>query len=179
VHLLIGNHDKPFLSNDVTWNKIASPPMWKRYHHNRDCFEAAFQHQQYLLTHAGVTQGWYAKHQIQLEAHPGTFADKLNAIHHSAGSHILQERGKARGGNYDFGGIFYADKSETEAGALSGYTQVVGHTKVPQIYQQERNGATMVYIDCLNSQSTSLYIDDTKLYMADTAGNLTPLPVRH
>lgn len=178
VHLLVGNHDKLFIYPDWTLRKIASPRMWKLYHDNRHAFEVAFQHNEYLFTHAGVTQGWYFRHQSRLESHAGTLADKLNAVHRSASYDVLQERGKARGGKMDVGGILYADKSETEVGALDGYTQVVGHTKVRQMFRLERKNSSMVYIDCLNAEQRCLYIDQTELYKADASGILRLLPVR-
>jgi len=176
VRLLVGNHDKPFIYRELTRYKVASPRMWKLYHDSRDCFEVAFQHQEYLFTHAGVTGGWYAKHRAQLETYPGTLADKLNAIHRSADYLILQERGKARGGDLDFGGILYADKSETEAGALSGYTQIVGHTKVQQPMRLKRDDAAMVYIDCLNAESSCLYIDEAGMHVVPLSGAPRILP---
>lgn len=176
VHLLLGNHDIPFIYNDLNLHRIASPGMCRLYRDNRDCFEVAFQYKEYLFTHAGVSNGWYNKHASLIETYQGTLAEKLNAIHHSANYKILHERGKARGGPFEFGGITYADKAETETGALTGYSQIVGHTKVPHPLKRMCGNASMIYIDCLNAEDSCLYIDKTETHIVNTSGNLRILP---
>ena len=171
VHLLIGNHDMPHLYPSVNVQKIISPRMTQLYRDNEDCFEAAYQNENILFTHAGVTTGWYKKHQSLIESSFGdSLADKLNALHRSEHYAVLHERGKSRGGNFKYGGITYADKEETERGALSGFTQVVGHTKVPKPMKVKVDHGSMVYIDCLNSVAECLLVDDGELSSVNAEG---------
>jgi hypothetical protein len=176
VYLLLGNHDTPFIYSDFNLKKILTPRMTRLYRDNEDCFDVAFQYQKYLFTHAGVTEGWYRKNAAILKTVSGTtFADKLNAIHRSHGHGVLHQRGKARGGAFEYGGITYADKTETEHGALQGYTQVVGHTKVQQPVRYNFRHGSVLYIDCLNAVQNCLYIDGDNLRVMDVSGNSSRL----
>jgi hypothetical protein len=176
VKLLIGNHDVPFLYGRAIFRKITSPRLCRLYQNNADCFEAAYQFNAFLFTHAGLTTGWYQKHRSLIANSIGTtLAEKLNAIHHSPNYGILHERGRSRNGLYRFGGITYADKSETEKDGLPGYTQVVGHTKVPHPTLHHSTGGSIIYIDCLNSQNSFLLIKDDRFYAISLDGNTSKI----
>jgi predicted phosphodiesterase len=180
VHLLLGNHDIPYLRPQLfsysAIRKLVSRKLYELYNDNEDCFEIAFQYNKFLFSHAGVVEGWYKRHQEILDGQKGsTLSEKLNAVHHSSNFAILHERGKARGGKYMYGGITYADKTETEQNSREGYVQVVGHTKVPVPVKMNGLNRTMIYIDCLNSVAQFLYIDDDKITVRTLDGGSVPL----
>jgi hypothetical protein len=161
VCLLLGNHDTPFVYANSIFTKLISPKLCKIYRENSNCFDVAYQYKSFLFTHAGVSNGWYHKHASLIENCDGdTLADKLNSLHRSPKYRVLHERGRARNGLHRYGGITYADKTETEKSALQDYTQVVGHTKVAYPVMSKSDNATVIYIDCLNSTNTFLIIND-------------------
>ena len=63
---------------------------------------------------------------------------------------ILCQAGKYRGGD-SIGGIFWADKRELIE-PLYGYTQIVGHSRVPEItIQKGNNDNDIIFCDCLHN----------------------------
>jgi hypothetical protein len=178
VRLLVGNHDVPYVYGDVTMSKLVSPRMGKLYRDNFDCFDVAFQHNQYLFTHAGISKGWFTRHENLLEScAENTLASKLNAIHRSKNYPVLHERGWQRGGQFAFGGITYADKSETECNGLDGFVQIVGHTKVSHPVSSNFKGGSVIYIDCLNTITSYLSIDERHLQVKNVNGSINALPM--
>lgn len=176
VHLLLGNHDIPFLYHDKNFRKIISPQMAGIYRDNSDCFEIAYQYQDIIFSHGGISEGWFEKHnQVVRGAEGSNLADKLNSIHRSDSYRILHERGKARGGPFEHGGLTYADKIETEKQSLPGYTQVVGHTKVPHPVRYTGTDRSIIYIDCLNATEVSLVFQKDQFFAADVTGSLRAL----
>jgi predicted phosphodiesterase len=176
VHLLLGNHDTPYFYSPSGFRRMFSSQLCALYQKNSECFSVAFERDNLLFTHAGVSKPWYARHRQVLDAQRGeTFADKLNAIHQSPQFEILHEKGRARGGQFDHGGITYADKTETEMHGIDGVTQVVGHTKVPQPVISNFGSGKIVYIDCLNSVNEFLYIDNGKMSFVTLQGNHSAL----
>lgn len=180
VHLLLGNHDiaylNPSLFPESRLRRLISAKMFRLYHDNKQCFDVAYQHNQYLFTHAGISRFWYKKHKPVIDTQPGdTIAKKINLLQHSNMFKILHEKGRARGGRFDYGGITYADKVETEKNGIEGYTQVVGHTKVKQPILSRFPKDGMIYIDCLNSVHEFLYINDNKISVINIQGQQRPL----
>jgi hypothetical protein len=56
-----------------------------------------------------------------------------------------EERGGAEGA---IGGIFWADVKELYE-PLQGYTQIVGHNRVPDVKDITVNGGRVIFCDCL------------------------------
>lgn len=167
VILLLGNHCAHY-----RWIETVSPcsrfnpKMAYNFHflykENKDLFQVAYQIGNHLFTHAGISEVWYKKHdntikpfwEMLSEKKNGTgasLADVLNELAESKYKNILLEVGRCRGG-YGFGGIFWADISETRNGIISGYHQVVGHSRVKKIEKVEMDSKTSItYCDTLNS----------------------------
>lgn len=167
VHLLLGNHDMLYLDSTISSTlpirRVLTAKMFRLYRDNAECFEIAYQKDRFLFTHAGVSQSWYDRHRTLLMRHRGdTLAEKLNAVQRSSHSNILHEKGRTRGGTFEHGGVTYADKVETERNGLRGYVQIVGHTKVkePTVHKNEKG--SVLYLDCLNSVTEFLLINENE-----------------
>ena len=167
VIMLLGNHDIQYLhypqfscSNP---NYEIQKALTSIFQSNKSLFQVAWQYENHLWTHAGVSNCWFREyifykidHSIQDKK---DLADFLNTLHQSH-PEILATVGPQRKGHAHYGGIFWADKSETENDYLNGYHQYVGHTKVQVILKNERDADSSIsFLDCLNSQITFLVTD--------------------
>ncbi|MCL2028790.1 MAG: metallophosphoesterase [Bacteroidales bacterium] len=130
VVLLLGNHDGHYFSDFVEqatrYNEAISTKVAKIFKNNISLFQNAFQIENLLFTHAGVSQKWFVNdfkgkltENIAEQLNSPT-PDKLPAI---------GQCGEARGGFHECGGIYWADESELEY-SLQNYIQFVGHTRV-------------------------------------------------
>ncbi|HEV7348306.1 metallophosphoesterase [Telluribacter sp.] len=159
VTLLLGNHDiQYFYYPDYRCSGFQAdlqPTYTELFTRNANLFQIAFQYQQYLFTHAGVSTKWYGYHQHLIEKYlaENRLGDALNAIHRSEERKILFEAGGGRGGMHPYGGPVWADKSETEADYLIGYHQVVGHSRVPQFIRNGDERSSITYIDVLTRRT--------------------------
>jgi hypothetical protein len=164
VILLLGNHDiqyflwhpnHPFGCSG--YRAEIQPILTSIFHENHECFQAAYQIDNFLFTHAGVTNGWYEYCRGVIDEYAekfetATLADTLNVIFRSKDTNILHFVSKHRGGYYTFGGITWADKRETMNDPLVGYHQIVGHTRVSKIDTFVKNESTKItYIDVLST----------------------------
>jgi hypothetical protein len=165
VVLLIGNHDLQYFLWDVFnpyecsgFNSFLQPVLTDMFRANSDLFQIAYQIDNFLFTHAGVSQGWYnyckeiiEEYRIRFETE--NLAETLNVIFRSKDTKILHLVGTIRGGDYEFGGITWADKRETMHDSLSGYHQIVGHSRVPYIDTFVKDNASKItYIDVLSTR---------------------------
>jgi hypothetical protein len=67
-----------------------------------------------------------------------------------------------RGGIHEDGGIFWAHSTEMSEDPLTGYHQVVGHTKTGNGIISVKNpapGTSVTYVDCLETRSEFLELD--------------------
>ncbi|MFI5149967.1 MAG: metallophosphoesterase [Bacteroidia bacterium] len=160
--LLLGNHDIQYLYPGQFPCSGFRPKMEKKLHKlfndNKAKFQVAFQLNNYLWTHAGVSKDWYEKHlktinKFKSEHHSSNLADILNLISNSEYYYILHTPGYIRGGKYGSdGGITWADIKETKKNHLKGYHQIVGHTKVDSIIRFGRSKSSITYVDCLETE---------------------------
>lgn len=157
VEALLGNHDWAYLHNDTGisgFNAGAAPNF--RMALNEGFFTIAWQHKNWIFTHAGINKGWYKRHLHDLgwvadKSGATNLAETLNDLVCTRRAHILYEVGLRRGGFYNTGGPLWADKLETWTKPLEGYNQVVGHTrlKAGKVVHKVHN-STIIYIDCLD-----------------------------
>ena len=137
VTLLLGNHDMHYMSN--MFKRLAKG---SRYSHRMAeryiaafrgnyqlfglAFEAEYEGERCLFTHAGVVPEWYDSHARLI----GTLsADNLNALATTAeGVMALSDVGWSRGGLAPAGGPLWADCDEMRAREGWPY-QVFGHTQ--------------------------------------------------
>lgn len=167
VELLLGNHDILYLY----FEKFAKPNSYyegkeaftRIYTSNKALFTVAYQYQNHLWTHAGVSKKWldyytdiistFVKKDLLSEL--GQILNKMHQLH----LHILATNSPLRGGIDLYGGIFSADKSETSESIVSGLHQYVGHTKVPSILKVGDDDGSISFLDCLNTEEKYLVMD--------------------
>lgn len=168
VVLLTGNHDIQYMFWDYSvpfkcsgYRDNIQHILTALFNETPEYFQAAYQIDNFLFTHAGVTNGWfnYCKEIIeeyQNKFETKTLADTLNIIFRSKDMRILHFVGHIgqRGGSHPYGGITWADKQETKYDCLDGYHQVVGHTPRRSIETHWKDNKTKItYIDVLGSEA--------------------------
>jgi len=160
VVLLLGNHDVQylyyphFLCSGFRMSMLRE--LSDLFNENINAFLVAWQYQNYLFTHAGLTNTWYKEfissplyNRIADEQLP--IADLLNKANQTAMRGILHRAGSSRGG-LGCGGITWADKSELMSDMIIGYHQVVGHTPVQSIERFSYDDSTSVlFLDVLDT----------------------------
>jgi len=173
MFFVIGNHDAHYFKWQTPVHKMvrgsgyASSQLYRAFHlywDNRDLFRVAYQHDNYLWTHAGFSEAGYNFHfkrkvddVIQSFDNVHTIADAINKLWDLNDPSIFKVP-LSRGGDDTYGGPLWASRSDTIGGPLSGFHQIVGHTASNDIIHKELNPDTSItYIDCLNHQIGKFY----------------------
>ncbi|HPI86726.1 MAG TPA: metallophosphoesterase [Bacteroidales bacterium] len=160
IVLLWGNHDLAYFygGHERHYCSGFRPDMLSRlfsfYTHYRSYFQAAFQINNYLWTHAGVVQRWF-DHCIGSEVLPSdqNLAATLNRLFDQY-YEPLYYVSVIRGGVNEDGGIFWAHRTETLEDPLKGYHQIVGHSQTHEgIVVADHFGpdTSVTYVDCLTT----------------------------
>ncbi len=152
VTLLLGNHDAQYLHYPLYpcsgHRADLQESLGGLFGENKDLFQIAWQHDNYLLTHAGVSQGWHKRNiSVLNEMRKENLAETLNAIYKSEYRDIIFEVGQRRGGWHPYGGPIWADRSETKEDFLPNYHQVVGHSRVSDFESYSDENASITFID--------------------------------
>jgi hypothetical protein len=164
VILLLGNHDIQYMFYSPRmefgcsgFRPEAQPDLTTLFNENKDCFQAAFQINKTIITHAGISTGWFYENSkiidnISKQFGTTNLADTFNHMLWLKENSILHQVGRKRGGYYPHGGITWADRSETKDSSLAGYHQIVGHTPIDQItlFGDSASSTTIRYIDVLD-----------------------------
>src|SRR5680860_961355 len=139
VILILGNHDIHYLHypkySCSGFDPLLQVPLTDIYNNNYDLFQVAYQIQNHLFSHAGISFPWYEKFQLFLENTSlnkeledlDSLAEIFNAVEKSSHRDILHQVGVRRGGTEEYGGMTWADRQELWYHPLEGYHQVVGH----------------------------------------------------
>ena len=150
VVLLLGNHDLHYLLLDSEpcsrFDEAIAKDAYYLFSENRQLFTYAFQEDNRIFTHAGISQKWF------LDDFGGdvnkNIAEQFNNPHPDQ-LPALYRCGWYRGGDFHaVGGIFWADMDELHD-PLQGYVQFVGHNRVDVILKIVRNNGTIFFCDCL------------------------------
>lgn len=166
VELLLGNHELHYLYfpdeeriySCEGYRPDGQPDLTRILQDNRRLFNVAYQYKNYLWTHAGVTNKWYAEFLENIKVFKifpeWNIADLFNAINETALRQYLHQKSAARikygVKGTKSGGITWADKSETSGDYLNGYHQIVGHTPINRITTIYKNDSeSITYCDCL------------------------------
>jgi len=159
VILLLGNHDIQYLFfpnfRCTGFRPESQRDLTALFLLNKECFQVAFQQGNYLFTHAGVSNSWVNQYSDLKEAfkrEKNSMSDALNKVYHSENYYSLFDVGKVRGGTFKFGGILWADESETSRDYFKGVHQVVGHTPMENIKTFGDSDSSITYIDVLNAR---------------------------
>ena len=151
VVLLLGNHDLHYINYDIQictrYNIKLAEVAGLLFNYNFNLFQYAYQINNIVFTHAGISHQWFEfdfKGDINRN-----IAEQLNNPTNEQLVKLFQI-GSARGGGLDIkGGIFWADSSEL-SDPLHGFTQVVGHNRVPYIMEfKYTNDNKIIFCDCL------------------------------
>jgi hypothetical protein len=150
VVLLLGNHDLHYFVEEAEigtrFDLRIAVEASEIFRENYASFCFAFQDEQLLFTHAGVTQAWFDE-----DFHGDSQVDIAGQLNHPASDeqkNALFQVGRLRGGRYKNGGIFWADAEELYE-PLRGYTQIVGHNQVPDVFEHSNKGGRILFCDCL------------------------------
>jgi len=156
VVLLWGNHDIQYLLGPKNhgcsgYRSWMHTDLFAEFHCNKELFKLAYQHADWIWTHAGIHDGWWLfsfKYNQGLE----NIAAELNAAFISE-SPPLFDVGHRRGGYKDVGGPLWCDRSELMSAPLKGYNQIVGHTKREFIETYNKNNNQVIFVDVLENDS--------------------------
>lgn len=167
VELLLGNHDVQYVYYPDYRCSGFRPEMAHDlqliFRENKDLFKIAYQFEDHLFTHAGVTNQWFKWAEEKLKQYGMTdlsnIGEALNTMNETSNRWMLNNVGYERGGlRGDWGGPTWADKKETWFNALPGIKQYVGHTPVADVHtnaNEEVDGVGIVtYCDCLPKDIT-------------------------
>jgi len=165
VILLLGNHDIQYALNSPASSQMNyhcsgyRPEMhfdlYDIFHENKDLFQAAYQYENYIWTHAGIHRGWYqtfiAKFKSMFPEFVGNISEQINEAYYFEFKSLF-DVGYLRWGMQKVGGIFWADKQETWLKPLKNYHQICGHTHVDTIKSVEykKFNCSVTYIDTEN-----------------------------
>jgi 3',5'-cyclic AMP phosphodiesterase CpdA len=159
IELLLGNHDVQYLHYPHYLCSGFRPTMQRSltalFNENRDLFKVAYQQQNYLISHAGVTNRWHKDFLElrliqQIKDEQDTVADLLNKAEQTAQRWILHQAGSSRGGEGP-GGITWADRKDLIADMLDGYHQIVGHTVISKVEVVNQENKSATFIDVLDT----------------------------
>lgn len=138
------------------------PVLHNLLHLNNDLFQYAFQHENYLWTHAGVHRGWW-EYSFKGK-NDGNVADQLNNRFKGQRSDEFDTKietlfhcGWDRGGSAKVGGPLWVDRNSLWEKGIYGYNQIVGHSKVPNIMKcditkKKQLSGSITFCDCLDSK---------------------------
>jgi len=159
IELLLGNHDVQYLHYPHYLCSGFRPSMQRAltllFNEHRNLFTVAYQKDNYLISHAGVTNKWYKellelRLVQQIRDDTDSVADLINKVEQTAQRWLLHQAGSSRGGQGP-GGITWADLKELKADMLEGYHQVVGHTVIPEVEVEVQEGRSATFIDVLDT----------------------------
>lgn len=161
VVLLLGNHDIMYMFLDDGFGCSGYRPSMASslktlFNDNKKLFNMGYQINNYLWTHAGVSNKWLEFNQRQIDEFvkkfdldPKNYGDIFNHMMFTNDNRILHQVGKRRGGRYPSGGITWADRNETNNDYIEGYHQIVGHTPIRMIEKFGDDKGSIRYIDIL------------------------------
>lgn len=167
IVLLWGNHEHyawtPAHIDNPYWCSGYRPDLhydlYEIFNQNKDLFQLAYQVDNYLWTHAGISKGWWEYDYPFANKDLYHIADNLNESMRIMEPSIFQV-GRRRGGHKDVGGPLWADKYDTYKKPLDGLHQIVGHSRVDDITTYTINEDTSItYCDCLDSVVKSYIIE--------------------
>ncbi len=176
--LLIGNHDVYYMFQTHTsagFRPSMADTLLALFNNNADCFQMAFQYQNHIFTHAGISNKWYKhnkgminaafkdiKSKFKLQRRTYTLVEKLNWLQYSyIGREILFSFCRYRQGNPTYiGGIVWADKWATQYDCLTGFHQYVGHTPVDSRETYGKAKTTITFCDTLRYDNREFLVID-------------------
>lgn len=166
VVLILGNHDVQYFVPDQIcsgYRPEMKHDFYQIFTENADMFTMAYQIDNYIWSHAGITRGWYKElrealynpsrvtnrfHEIIQERNPQTIAEEIN-LAWDLRLNVLFNVDRDSGGISRWGGPLWVRPRILNTYEMEGYSQIVGHTPQKQINKVPVGGGTIYYIDCL------------------------------
>ena len=158
IELLLGNHDLMYyFLGDKTYmcsgfRRSYSDEIHRLFYENKQLFNAAYQEDNWLFTHAGLSRLFLKKLQTRipnkiLKLENKDYATYLNEIFRSIPSY-LSDVSFYRGGLENWGGPFWMDQREySKDSHIKGLNQIVGHQPVPEQMTEEFGKDKIIWID--------------------------------
>jgi hypothetical protein len=166
VKLLLGNHENSYLFRQYRttgYRYTIGEKVCALLKNNLSLFQVAWQHKNYLWTHAGIHSEYYTQKMMpQVRKEDENIAATLERLYKEEYPPLF-EIGPERGGWNDNsnGGIFWLDSSRLVKNPLRGYHQIVGHTPVETIehYRPDENdpNTSVTLCDCIDRGDGSFY----------------------
>jgi predicted phosphodiesterase len=162
IILLLGNHDVQYLHYPKYYcpgfRSSMQPQLTRLFTENRNLFQIAYQHRNFIFTHAGITNRWFRMFSrtfaYRLLHHVGdTIADTINRFELETQNSGIYAYSRYKTGHDSDGGPLWADLVETWNDSLNGYDQFVGHTPVDQPTASISRGKSITYLDVLHKQT--------------------------
>lgn len=163
VELLIGNHDFQYIVGYPTasrYRKSYAKELNKIFNDNTDIFNIVYVLNDYIFSHAGITNGWlsYLKKKYNIiEFNINNIVENINKVYLSCREdcNIASYR---RGGVNKFAGILWADTIDLVEDAWEEYNQVVGHNRVKINSVIEKNNNKIYMCDHFDSDDKYLKV---------------------
>lgn len=167
VILLLGNHDTHYLYDIMPCGRYDienGNEISNIFRINKNLFQYAYQVDNHLFTHAGVTASWAYYFSVilkksGLEKDLSNMAETLNKMGDDRmGNKSLNAVSSIRGGNSPYGGPTWADKRESFNDYVEGLHQYVGHSKVSHIHTEKRPNikGSITYCDVLETPNKNI-----------------------
>ncbi|WP_300366330.1 metallophosphoesterase [Brachyspira sp.] len=165
VILLIGNHDFQYIVGYPTasrYRKSYAKEMNKIFNDNADLFDTIHIKNNYIFTHAGITNGWidYIKKNYDIkDININNIFDVVNTVYQNNKDdcNIASFR---RGGRSRFAGILWADIEDLAEDAWIGYNQVVGHNRIKAGSVISKDNYTVYMSDHFDTEQDKLLVLD-------------------
>lgn len=164
VVLLLGNHDITYLEhpnqNCPGFRYSMLHALYSLLRDNREHFQIAYQYENYLWTHAGMSKGWMR----WCKKHGCSFEDMFQYHFYKSYADIFNDMNKTRERELLYSratdpytdrhpGILWIRPEGIEGSLPEGLHQIVGHTPRADIktykQYQGKNFATITYVDVL------------------------------
>lgn len=168
--LLIGNHDAQYLfypnfqvNNGFSYKYHKT--ICKLFKENKKLFQFAFQINDYLFTHAGISKDWLNYHskifdQFGLSLDYSNIAEVINNIANSDKlKEVFDNISHLRGGRNLYGSLIWADFRELIDNYIIGLKQIVGHTKFKDFFKTGDFDSFVIFIDVLTEQTKALIVE--------------------
>ena len=196
VDVLAGNHDAYYLLDasdhsygaDEVWNQSPGHhyefrgeihELLTRLHRPiRAATVIHSNHEDWLLSHAGVTNTWFQLHLDGTGRSPKKISHDVNRMLEVSDWDQLYTIGVGRGGRSTPSPL-WADKKELLDDPLPGIAQIVGHTPVPTVEEWMRpkdDGVSkwpIVFVDTMSTFSDGRRIGDWTALICDNDGIMT------
>jgi len=163
AELLWGNHDMGYIGNHTKcsgYRYIMAPDLYRIFKENEKFFNVAYQYKNTIWSHAGICKSWYnTLKQYNKELTDENLVEYINQLYYTHDSWLLEMVGHSRGGG-EMPGILWADKQDLIHKPISGFDQVVGHSKVKDVREYNINGNKIVFTDCLDEVENYYIFED-------------------